>query len=113
MDTSGCFGSRVAADPAGERELLEETLHSRQIFAHRRVDFRICSFQVGVGQNSRRSVTRSREENRIQVILVDQPVEVDVGEGLAGVRAPMTQQSSLDMLSLQRLAQQRVFLKVE
>ena len=51
--------------------------------------------------------------DRVQVVLVDQPVEVDVGERLAGVRAPVAQHARLDVLDLQRLAEQGVFLEVE
>ena len=51
--------------------------------------------------------------DRVQVVLVDQPVEVDVGERLAGVGAPVAQHARLDVLDLQRLAEQGVVLEVE
>ena len=93
VDAAGRFRSGVAANPAGERKLLEEALHPRQVLALVRVNLGIRSFEIGLGQNSRRTVAGPGDENRIQVVLVDQPVEVDVGKGLAGVRAPMAQQS--------------------
>lgn len=35
-------------------------------------------------------LTRTRNEDTIQAVLLDQPVEVDVGEDLAGIRTPVT-----------------------
>jgi hypothetical protein len=34
----------------------------------------------------------------VQVVLVDQPLEVDVGEALAGIRAPVPEQPLLRVL---------------
>ena len=49
----------------------------------------------------------------VQVVLVDQTVEVNVGEALAGVRAPVAQQPRLYMLEFERLPQQRVVPEVQ
>ena len=50
---------------------------------------------------------------RVQVVLLNQPVEMDVGEGLAGIRAPVTQHAWLDVLDLERLTEQGVVLEVQ
>ena len=113
VDAAGRFGGGVAADAAGERELLEEALHPGQVFALVRVDLGIRPFEVGLGQDRRRAVPGPGDEDRVQVVLLDQPVEVDVREGLAGVRAPVAQQARLDVLELQRLAEQGVVLEVQ
>ena len=39
-------------------------------------------------------MARAGDENHIEIVLVDQPVEVDVGEGLAGVGAPVAEESA-------------------
>jgi hypothetical protein len=49
VDAAGRFRSGVAADAAGERELLEETLQSRGVFAFFRIDLRVCPFEIGLG----------------------------------------------------------------
>jgi len=79
----------VAAYAAGERKLSKETLHPRDIFRFIRINLGVRTLQVGLGEHRRRPVTRAGEVDRVQAVLVDQPVEVDVGEGLAGVRAPV------------------------
>jgi hypothetical protein len=38
---------------------------------------------------------------------------MDVGKGLAGIRAPVTQHARLDVLELERLTQQGVVLEVQ
>src|SRR5215467_281280 len=85
----------VAADAAGEGELLEETLHSRLVLALFGVDLRVRPLEIPLRKHGRCSVPRSREEDGVQVILIDQAVEVDVGEALAGIRTPVAQQSLL------------------
>src|SRR5581483_1833335 len=46
--------------------------------------------------------------NHVQVLLLDQPVEVDVDEIEPGRRAPMAEQAGLDVRLLQRPPQQRI-----
>src|SRR6516164_4838325 len=89
MDASGRFRRGVATDSPGERELFKEPLHPGQVLALVRVDFGIRSLEIRLGKHSWRTVTRPGDENRVQVIFVNQPIKMDPGEGLTGVRAPM------------------------
>src|SRR5262249_60255474 len=102
MDTAGGFGSGVAANAAGERKLLKEALHPCHIFTLVRVNLRVGPLEVRLRQDSWRTVPRPGDENGIQIVLVDQPVEVDIRQGLAGIRTPVAYQSCLDVLQLQR-----------
>jgi hypothetical protein len=58
-------------------------------------------------------VARSGQEDRIEVILPDETVEMNVGEGDTGTRAPVPEQAVLDMARPQRLAQERIVLQVD
>src|SRR5260370_816420 len=113
VDTARGFRSCMAADPARKAELPEEALHAGKIFTLVRIDFRVRSFKVRIRQDGRRAVPRTRNEDRIQVILLYQSIKMNVGEALAGVRAPVAQQARLGLLELQRLAQQRGFLHLK
>ena len=53
------------------------------------------------------------QEDGVEVVLVDQAIEVNVGEAQAGTGAPVTQQPLLDVLRLQRLAQQRIGAQID
>src|SRR5208282_2794727 len=92
MDAARSFGSCVAADAARETELLEEALHPGDILALVGVNLGVGSFKVRIRQDGRRAVPRTRDEDRIQVILLYQSVKMNVGEALAGVRTPMAEQ---------------------
>src|SRR6266851_6634004 len=113
VDTARGFRSCMAADPARKAELLEEALHASKIFTLVRINFGVRSFKVRIRQDGRRAVPRTRNEDRIQVILLYQSIEMNVGEALAGVRAPVTQQARFGLLEFQRLAQQRIVLQIE
>ena len=113
MDTAGGLRGGVAADAPGEGELLEEALHPGQVFALIRVDFRIGPLQISLGQDGRRAVTRAGNIDGVEVIFVDQPVKVDIGEALAGVRAPVAQQSGFGMLQGQGFPEQGVVPEVK
>ena len=93
----------VAADAAGEGELLEELAHARLVLALVRVDLGVGALQVDRAEHARRAVAGAGQEDRVEVVLLDQPVQVDVGEAQARARAPVAEQALLDVLGLQRL----------
>src|SRR5690348_12005121 len=92
VNGSWSFRRAMAADSAGKRELLEEFAQAVNIQAFFGIDFRIRSLQVCRAKNSRRSMARSRKEDHVEVILLDQPVEVNIDEGEPGTRSPMAEQ---------------------
>jgi len=58
-------------------------------------------------------VTRARDKDGVQVVLVDQAAEVSVSEALAGIGAPVTEEPRFGVLQFQGLPKQRVLLEVE
>jgi hypothetical protein len=113
MDTAGRFRGSVAPNAAGERELLEETLHSRYIFSLIWINHGVRALEVRLRQDRRRPVARPGDNDGVQVVLIDQPVKVKVGEALTGIRAPVTQEPRLRVLRFQRLPKQGVLLEVQ
>src|SRR2546430_9931790 len=59
-----------------------------------------------------RAVAGAGEEDGVEVVLVDQTIEMNVGEAQAGARAPVPQEPLLDVPGLQRLPEQRVLAEV-
>jgi hypothetical protein len=57
-------------------------------------------------------VTGAGEEDRVEIVFVDEAIEVDVHEAEAGARPPVTEETLLDVLRLQRLSQQRIAAQV-
>jgi len=103
----------VAADAAREGEFLEELLHARQVLALVRVDLCVGALEVHGREHARRAVAGSGEEDRVQVVLVDQAIEVHVGEGQSRARAPVPEQTVLDVGRFQPFAKKGVVLQVD
>src|SRR4029453_18675953 len=96
----GAWGLRraVTADAAWEGEFLKEGAHALLVLALIRIDLRVGALQIGRPQYARRAMTRTGQEDGVQIVLGDQAVEVNVGEAQAGTRAPVPQQAQLHVL---------------
>ncbi len=113
VDRTGSFRRAVAADPAGEGELLEELAHPLFVLALVGIDFRVGAFQVNRPQHTRSAMPRSGHEYHVQIVFLDQSIQVNIGERQAGTRAPVPEQAVLDVLRPQRLLQQRVLDQID
>ncbi len=83
VDRARRFRRAVAADAAGERELLEELAQALFVLALVRVDLRVRAFQVDRAEHPGRAVPGPGQEDHVEVVLLDQPVQVDVDEARA------------------------------
>ena len=113
VDGAGGLRRAVGADAAGEGELLEEGLHALLVLALVGVDLRVGAFQIDRGQHAGCAVAGAREEDRLLLVGVDDPVEVHVHERQAGARAPVAEEPLLDVRFLEGLAQQRIVEQID
>ncbi len=58
-------------------------------------------------------MTWPREVDHIDIVILDEPVQVDIDEAQAGRCAPVSEQAGLDMFGAQWFSQQRVILEVD
>ena len=72
----------------------------------------VGTFQVGVGHHPRPAVSRPANVDHVQVVLLDQPIAVDVNEVETGRGAPVAQQAGFDVLQAERFGQQRIVVEV-
>src|SRR5262245_55451724 len=63
--------SHVAGNSAWERELGEEPLHAFLVLGDVWVDFRIGSLEVGVGDQTRSSVSRTSDVKHVKIVLLN------------------------------------------
>ena len=112
VDRAGAFGRRVTRNSAGKRELLEQAPQAVGVAADLRVDLAIGALEVGARDHRGSAVTRSRHVDHVEIVLLDDPIQMRVNEILAGCRAPVAEQHALDVLRLQRLAQQRIIAQI-
>src|SRR5262245_46659593 len=68
MDRSRRLRRDVRPDRAGERELLEELLHSFFVFALVRIDLGVGAFEIGRTEHTRRAVTRTSDEDYVEIV---------------------------------------------
>src|ERR1019366_3725816 len=113
VDTSRSFRGGMAAVTARKTELLEEALHPGEVLTLVLIYLGVRSLEVRVRQNCWRPMTRTRNEDCVEIVFINQVVEVNVGETLARVRAPMAEQPWLRLPHRKWLTQQRVFLEVQ
>ncbi len=103
----------VAGDPAREAETSEETAQTFLVERDLRVYLGVGALEERVGDHRRTAVAGSADVDRIDIALLDRPVHVGVDEVQAGNGPEMAEQSGLDVLRLQRLAQQRVVEQID
>ena len=113
MDAAGRFRGDVAGNSAGKAELLEQPLHSRDVWADVRIKFAVGAFQIGVGDERRAAVPRPDDIDHVQIVALDHPVEVNVEHIEPRRRAPVAKQPRLDVFSLERLFEQRIIEQID
>jgi hypothetical protein len=104
---------RVAWYPPWKRELPDEPQNASRMLRHLRIDFAVGSLKPGVGDHARRAVPWAGDEEDVQILVFDDPIEVDIDEIQTGGRAPVAQQARLHMLESKRLRQERVGQEVD
>jgi hypothetical protein len=103
----------VAWHAAGRGELPEQPPHALDVLRDARVDLRVRSFEIDVRHDRRAAVTRSRQIDDVGVRLAHEAIEMDVDEAQPRRRSPVAEQARLDVLRLQRVAQERILLKID
>ena len=113
VDRAGRLGRDVARDAAREAELLEQLLHPVGVLGDVGVDLAVGALEVRVRDQRRAAVPRADDVDHVQVVLLDDPVQVDVEQVQARRRPPVAEQARLDVRALQRLLQERVVVEVD
>ncbi len=113
VNGAGRFRRDVAADMAGKGKLLEELLHPLDVRALVRVDLGVRAFEVSRSEHAGRSVARARHEEDVEIVSDDQSVQVHPDKRECRTGAPVSEQPMLDVVRLQRFAQQRVVFQVD
>ena len=73
----------------------------------------VGAFKVGVRHDPRAAVAGTDDIDHVQVMILDQPVEVDIDHVQAWGGAPMAEEARLDVPDGERLAQQGVRFEVD
>src|SRR5215469_2734276 len=112
MDGTWSIRRGMAGDSTRPRKLGEEFLEARGVLCHRGIKLRVGAFEIRVGHNSRSAVPGPGNKNGVQIVLLNEPVHVDVNEIESRCGSPMSQQARLGVLEFERLAQQRIVMQI-
>ena len=104
VDGAGCLGCDVAGNTPWKRELSEKSLQALFVLGNMCVELAIGALEIGVGHDPGTTMARACYVHRIEVVLLDDSVEMDVDKIQPWSSAPVPQQPELDVLQLQRFA---------
>jgi hypothetical protein len=113
VDRARRFGRHVARNAVRPRELPEQPLHAVPIALDRRIVLGVRAFEIRVRDDARPAVAGADHVNHVQPVRRDQAVQVHVEEVQARRRAPVTEQTALDVIDRQRHVEQRIVLQVD
>src|SRR5579864_6529154 len=90
MNGTRAFGRGVTGDAAGERKLQEQLAKPRLVPTDVRIDFAVSTFEIGVADDRRTTVTRPRYIDHVEVVFSDHPVQMHIDEVLTWRGAPVS-----------------------
>jgi hypothetical protein len=88
-------------------------MQSATVAFNRRIALGIGPFQISLRHNARTAMARTDDVDHVEIIVLDQPVQMDIEKVQPRGCAPMTEQARLNVLELERLFQQRIILQVD
>ena len=91
----------------------KQAFHALFIRRNAWVHLTIGPFEVGVRDESGTTVSGAGDVDHVEVVLFDQPVQVNVDEVQTRCRSPVAEQARFDVLLCERLLQQRVVIEVD
>src|SRR6266481_4953935 len=103
----------MAGNAARRRKLTKQLEHSLLVLSDVGKILRVSTFKIHIGDDRGSAMARSGHIDNIEVIFVYQPVQVNINEIQSGRCPPVTQQTRLDVFSLERLFQKRVSHQID
>jgi len=100
IDRARRFGGSMAWNTARERKLGKQLFHPFLVFGDVGIKFAVRSFKVGIGNQSRTTMSRTGNENHVQIVFLDHTIHMDINEIQARCRTPVSQQTRLDIVRL-------------
>src|SRR5579859_3941423 len=98
VDGSRSFRRHMTRDPTRKGELREEASETGLILRDIGVDLAVGALEVRIGNDARTTVSGAGDIDHAQIVFLDDPVQVHVDEIESGCRAPMAEQTRLDVM---------------
>src|SRR5690606_36786916 len=105
--------SNVTRYATEEGKLREQLHHPRFILRHLRVELAVDTLEIGIDHEARDAVSGSGDVDRVQVMIGDSAIQVDVDEVQPRRGSPMSEKAWLHVLGSQGNLEQRVVVKID
>ena len=102
----------MTGNAAREGELPEKLAQTILVGTDGRIDFAIGALEPCVGDDTWCAMTRPGDEERIEAARLDDTIEVHIEEVKPGGRTPVSKQPRLDVIHLERFAEQRIIEQI-
>src|SRR5580692_4118847 len=107
------FWGAMRSDSSRKGELPEKLEQARFVATLVGIDLGVVAFEIAIGKCGGRAMTGSGDVYNIQVVLSDEPVQMNPNQRLAGIGSPVTKEPILDVFPLQWLTQKRICAQVD
>jgi len=101
MNRSGGLGCHMTRNAIWPGKLPKQPMQSVSAALNRGIALGVRSFEVAVRNDARTAMAGTDDVDHVQIIVFDQPVEMDIEEIQSCCRPPMTKQTGLDMFELE------------
>ena len=112
VDRARTLRRGMAGNTAGKGKLLKKLLKPGLVAADVGIDFAVGALEVGMGHDGRPAVSGAGDEDHVEVVFFDHPVQVRIDEVLAGSRTPMPQLQMLHIPERERPSQQGIIPEI-
>src|ERR1700678_3332355 len=102
MNRARSFRRYVTGNSVRPGELAKQPMQSIPVALDRRIAFGVRPLEIGHRYDARATMTWTDDIHHVQIVLFDQPVEVDIEKVQSWRRTPVAKQSRLDMLKPER-----------
>jgi hypothetical protein len=113
MNGARSFRRYMAGNSVRPGELAKQPLQPIPAALDRRITLGVRSFEIAVRHDARAAVARTNDVDHVQIIVLDQPVEMDIEEIQSCCRSPVTEQAGLDVFEPERGFEQRIVLQID
>ena len=103
----------IVVEGDSDKKLFEQLFHSLLGLRDIRIEFGIGSLKVSIGDHRRAAMSGSGDVYHVEIVLPDDSVQMHIDEIKTGRRAPMPQQSRLDIIDRQGPLQEWIVIKID
>jgi hypothetical protein len=113
VDRPGRLRRDMARNAAGKRELSEQALHPLLVGGDVRIYLAVSALEISVCDQTGSAMSGTRDVDHVEVVLFDEPIQVNVDEVQTRRRSPMAEEAWFDVVLREGLLEERIVIKID